>query len=156
MLWPYWWVFKFRCNTDIYAHHHQCHTSIMVTQSINKAAFTQGDVLLQRSAALRWLAVPCPLDLLHRELFVSGSGSVANGLKGPFTQGTAWPEGGLVPKRAQWRQRRRKWAHGPNLPRAAKLPPASVVMSVEINWIQLTAPRGSAAPGHAAAKQPPV
>ena len=156
MLWPYWCAFKFRCNTDIYAHHHQCHTSIMVTQSINKAAFTQGAVLLQCSAALRCLAVPCPLDLLHRELLVSGSGSVANGVKGPFTQGTAWPGGGLVPKRAQRRQQRRRWAHGPNSPHAAKLPQASVKMPVEINWIQLTVPQGSAAPRHAAAKQRPV
>ena len=81
---------------------------------------------------------------------------VANGLKGAFTQGTASPAGGLVPKRAQRPQRRRKLAHGPNLLRAAKLPPASVKMPVEINWIQLTAPRGSATPRRAAAKQRPV
>ena len=61
-------------------------------------------------------------------------------LKGVFTQGTVSPAGGLVPQRPQ---RRHKLAHGPNLPRAAKLPTASVKMPVEINWIQLTAPRGS-------------
>ena len=124
-----------------------------------KAAFTQGAVLLQCSATLRCLAALLQLDLLHRTLFhtcVSGSGMSANSLKGAFTQGTASPAGGLVPKRVQRRQRRRKLAHGPNLPSAAKLPPASVKMLAEINWIQLTAPRGSAAPRRGAAKQRPV
>ena len=87
---------------------------------------------------------------------MSGSGTVANDLKGTFTQGTASPAGGLIPKRMQRRQQRRKLAHGPNLPRATKLLLASVKMPVEINWIQLTAPRGSAAPQRAAAKQRPV
>ena len=115
----------------------------------HQAAFTQGIVLLQRG-----LAAPLPLDLLHRVLFVSGSGTVADGQKGTFTQGTVLPASRLVPKRAQ--QRRRKLAHGPNFLRAAKLPPASVKMPVEINWIQLAPPPGSAAPRHTAAKQRPV
>ena len=108
---------------------------------------------LSFAAALRCLAALLPLDLLHWAQFVSGSGTVANGLKGAFTQGTVSPAGGLVPKRAQ---RWRKLAHGPNLPCTAKLTPANVKMPVEINWIQLTAPRGSAAPRCAAAKQHPT
>ena len=95
------------------------------------------------SAALRCLAAPLPLDLFHRALFVSSSGVVANGLKGAFTQGTVLPAGGVVPKRAPLQQRRSKSAQGPNLPLGAKLPPASVKMPVEINWIQLRAPRVS-------------
>ena len=73
-------------------------------QGVTKAAFTQGAVLLQRSAALCCLAAPpciaapLQLDLLHRALFVSGSGKFVNGLTGAFTQGTASPAGGLVPK----------------------------------------------------------
>ena len=46
-----------------------------------KAAFIQSAVLLSCGAVLRCLAAPLPLDLLHRALFVSGSGTVANGLK---------------------------------------------------------------------------
>ena len=40
-----------------------------------KAAFTQGTVLLQHGAALHCLAASLPPDLLHRALFVSGSGT---------------------------------------------------------------------------------
>ena len=65
---------------------------------------------------------------------MSSRDTIANGLKGVFTQGTVSPAGGLAPKRAQ---QRRKLAHGPNLSCVAKLLPASVKMSVEINWIQL-------------------
>ena len=71
---------------------------------------------------------------------------------GDFTKGTVLPAGGLVPKRALRRQRRRKLALGRNLLRAAKLPPARVNMPVEINWIQLMAPRGCAAPRRAVQK----
>ena len=123
---------------------------------MNKANFIQGAVLLQRGRALSCLAMPLPLDLLHRVLFVSGSCTVANGLKCAFTQGTVSPSGWLVPKHAQRRQRRRKLAHGPNLPRSTKLLPTSVKIPVEINWIHLTAPRGSAVLCRAAAKQCPV
>ena len=61
-------------------------------------------------------------------LYVSSSSTVANGLKGTFTQGTVSPAGGLVPKRVQRRQRRRKLSQGPKLLRAAKLPAASAYL----------------------------
>ena len=112
--------------------------------------------LFWHGAALRCLAALLPPDLLHRELFVSGSGTVANGLKGAFTQGIVSPPGGLVLKHGQRRQRCRKLAQGPNLPCGAKLPPASVKMHVAINWIQWTVPWGSAALRRAAAKQRPL
>ena len=55
---------------------------------------TQGAVFLQRGAALpRGAIATWPL---HRVLFVSSSGTVANGLKGAFTQGTVLPWNGRL------------------------------------------------------------
>ena len=52
---------------------------------------------MQRGMARRCHAAPLQCDLLRRVPFVSGSGTVANGLKGAFTRGTVSPAGGLVP-----------------------------------------------------------
>ena len=98
--------------------------------------------LFWHGAALRCLVALLPPDLLHRALFVSGSGTVANGLKGAFTQGNVSPPGGLVLKHGQRRQRCRKLAQGPNLPCGAKLPPASVKMHVAIPMLKIRRPNG--------------
>ena len=114
------------------------------SRCLSKAANTQGAVLLQSAV------VPLPAWPFTQGAFCEWQRHGCRDLKGTFTQGTASPAGGLLPKLAQQRQRRCKLARGPNLLRAAKLPaklqPTSVKMPVEINWIQLTALRGSTAP----------
>ena len=117
-----------------------CHKLSQNGHFVSKAAFTQGAVLLQRSAAAAWPFTQGAVCERQRRGCQN-----ANGLKGAFTQGIVSPAGGSVPKRAQ---RRRKLAQGPNLQHAAKLPPASVKMPVEINSIQLHEPRIFYLSGH--------
>ena len=71
------------------------------------------------------------LDFLHRVLFSSSSGMVVKCLPSL-----------LVPK---YTQQHHKLAQGPRLLHATKLPPVSVNMPFEINWIQWMALQGSAA-----------